>query len=150
MELDTVAELACTVHQYYTDHPWRTGDGKSPLHFAAMTGQMEIFEMMFQRAQDKNPKDSNGWTPLHHAAGNGHLAICQYIIERVQDKNPKTNICGVTPLHCADWNGHLAICQFIIERVKKLKTKKNPCIRIIEEHVTNPQALELWTRSLHR
>ena len=80
--MDIVIELACSVHQYYTDNPIKTGDRKSPLHFAAMTGQMEIFETMFERVQDKNPKDNVGGIPLHWAARNGHLAICQYIIER--------------------------------------------------------------------
>ena len=40
-------ELACSVHQFYTKHPKSIGDGKSTLHFAAMTGQMHVFEILY-------------------------------------------------------------------------------------------------------
>ena len=52
----------------------------SPLHFAARTGEIDVVRKIFQKVEDKNPKDENGLTPLHWAAQNGNLGICQLII----------------------------------------------------------------------
>ena len=59
---------------------------------------MDVFMTIFERAEDKNPKDNFGFTPLHLAAENGHLELCQLIIENVQDKNPKNSWDKITPL----------------------------------------------------
>ena len=99
-------------------------NGRTPLHFAASVGDIEVFLNIFQRFQDKNPKDCKGFTPLYLAAQNGHLEICQSIIDKVEDKNPKT-INGFTPLYGAAENGHLEICQLIIDKIEDKNLKTN-------------------------
>ena len=39
------------------------------------TRHFEIFELIFQNVNDKNPIDIDGDTPLHGAAAKGHLGI---------------------------------------------------------------------------
>ena len=100
----------------------------SPLHICALYGDLEIFNSIEIKFQDKNPKyvagEHKGCTPLHFAAVNSHLAICQLIVEKVEDKNPGDNN-GITPLHNAAGKGHLAICQLIIEKVKDKNPRSN-------------------------
>ena len=119
--VNTVREIARAVRQFYTIWPLDIEDKKTPMHFAVISGQIEIILNIIERVNDKNPKDKFGKTPLHWAAGNGHLEICKLLIENLEDKNPK-DWSGETPLHLAAENGHLEICQLIIENV----AVKNP------------------------
>ena len=92
-----------------------------PLHTAASEGRIDIFQMIMEKAEDKNPADQDGATPLHHAAAWGHFDICLLIMEQVEDKNP-ADARGWTPLHDASSGGHDDICQLIMENVDE----KNP------------------------
>ena len=96
--------------------------GTTSLHFAATSGQLDIFEFISKNVDNINPVDFEfGMTPLHYAAENGHFEICQFIIENVKDKNP-ANYDGWTPLHSAAIEGHLEICELISKNIDD----KNP------------------------
>ena len=98
--------------------------GYTPLHAAAGSrnrNQMEIFKLIFDRVQDKEPEDTDGRTPLHHAARCGSLEVSKLLIEELDNKNPRDSK-GWTPLHCAAQNGHEEICDLIASRV----LDKNP------------------------
>ena len=80
----------------------------TPLHVAAMNGNVEICKLILNCVDDKNPKGKYGYTPLFLAATNGHFEVCKMIIERVKDKNLSIN--GVTtPFRIAAHNGHYDI-----------------------------------------
>ena len=85
--------------------------GMSPLHIAAVTGNLELWNLILSHVVEKNPKSTNGWTPLHMAAANGHLEIARTIVENVDDKNPRNH--GWTPLNFASRNFHSGICRLI-------------------------------------
>ena len=50
-------------------------EGITPLHVAAGTGDVTLFEIIQNKIQDTNPKNAEGMTPLHYAAESGHLEI---------------------------------------------------------------------------
>ena len=79
---------------------------KTPLHHAAENGHFQTFKTIFERVQEKNPRETNfhGQTPLHYAAKNGFQDICKLILENVFEKNPK-GFLDKTPLHYAALNG---------------------------------------------
>ena len=96
--------------------------GYTTLHDAVYRGHLDMFRLIFEKVEDKNPAvDRGGQTPLHMAARYGYLDVCRLIIENVMDKNP-ANGHGQTPLHIAARNGHLDVCRLIIENVED----KNP------------------------
>ena len=44
------------------------GFKETPLHFAIMGGQLEVYKLIMDEVTDKNPKDYYGDTPLHVSA----------------------------------------------------------------------------------
>lgn len=129
---DQAAKLAKDVKfVYYEEKVWLGVLEKHyrsyPFHFAAENDHLEIYEMITENMEDKNPKNHWGVTPLHQAAEMGHLEICKLIVNNVQcdkemcmryqcRKNPKDD-CYFTPLHKAAMNGHFQVCKLIIENV---------------------------------
>ena len=99
--------------------------GRTPLHCAAQDDpspiRLDIFKLIFDNVQDKEPKDKDGRTPFHHAAKYGNLEVCKLIIGETENKNPSDSA-GWTPLHCAAQNGHEEICELIASKV----VDKNP------------------------
>ena len=47
------------------------------------TGSKEVFKIIFEEVEDKNPRDCLGMTPLHVAAQRGHLDICKIIMQEI-------------------------------------------------------------------
>merc|ERR1712029_847388 len=106
-----------------TDKNPEDANGETPLHYAAQRGHVEVYRLIMNYVQDKNPASpQGGFTPLHSAASGGHLGVCRLIMNSVKDKSPKTFGDEMTPLHFAAIQGHLETCRFIISQVQD----KNP------------------------
>ena len=89
--------------------------GLTPLHIAAIKGNLDLFNLIFVNSLGKNPaNERTKLTPLHMAAQNGHFEICKLIIENVDNKNPLGKD-QTTPFHNAAANGHLEICKLMIK-----------------------------------
>ena len=84
--------------------------------FATANDHFEVYRMLMERVQNKNPADFMTRTPLLLAAYNGNLDICKLIIENVHNKNP-ADVNGMTPLHYAVRGGHIDVCRLIIANV---------------------------------
>ena len=119
-------KLALTCQEYcYNICQWPDGTEYSPLHIASCSGNLQLFKHVFEKAKDKNPKDTMGQTPFHIAAGHGSsLEICEFIMERAEDKNPNDDH-GWTPLHDAAAEGNLKICKLICENASNLNSRSN-------------------------
>ena len=64
----------------------KNGFGKTALYEAAENGHAEIFKIILDMFEEKNPEDIYGQTPLHLAAQNGHAEIFKMILDVVEDK----------------------------------------------------------------
>ena len=64
----------------------------TPLHMAALNGDIEICKLVMQNTNELNPRTNFGTTPLLIAATNGHLNVYTLIAEKVEDKNPADNL----------------------------------------------------------
>jgi ankyrin repeat protein len=53
--------------------------GFTPLHSAAVHGNLEVVKLLMDHAKVKNPGDKTGKTPLHYAAKNGNREIVKWI-----------------------------------------------------------------------
>ena len=137
---ETIIELGIAVNQFYVyakeahrgryiDNEWGIKTTKTtlgygcerltPLHIAAATGHVSLYENLVKIAKVKNPNDVDGRKPLHHAAYYGCLEMCRFIMlsKKTRDKSPKGKY-GTTPLYYAAGNGHLEVCKFIIKNTK--------------------------------
>ena len=97
--------------------PWNPYDEcATPLHVAAELGRIEIFKLIIQKAEDKNPETIDGSTPMHFAACRGQNQIIKVLMEddMVGDKNP-ANEAGITPLHVAARHGNAETCKIIMQ-----------------------------------
>ena len=96
----------------------------TPLHTAVYSGDLQLFEHIYEKSTDKNPQDPDGQTPFHAAAEHGSLEIFKFIMERAEDKNPQ-NKHGRTTLHLAAEHGNLEICKLICENISSLNSRND-------------------------
>ena len=86
------------------------------LYDAAWFGHYEIFKLIFENVEDKNPPENTGMTPLHVAAMFGNFDICKLILENIHVMNPPTTD-GCTPFGLALSMWNLRICFLIFKNV---------------------------------
>jgi cytohesin len=70
----------------------------TPLHEAADSDHVEVFEILVEQYVDVDVRDFEDRTPLHRAAFHGRFDISRILIERGADINARNGL-GQTPLH---------------------------------------------------
>ena len=66
--------------------------GFTPLHYAAILNDLEIYKLIVENTEDKHPQDQMGVTPLHIAVENDHLEICNFVSEKKCQKRRHGNV----------------------------------------------------------
>jgi hypothetical protein len=89
--------------------------GRTPLHYAAENGHIEITFLLLQNGAEVNVKSNYGNTPLHWAATQGHVDILHLLVENGADLEAQNNY-GERALHSAAYNGRLPFIQELISR----------------------------------
>ena len=88
---------------------------RSVLHYAAVSGDIHLIEMLAGQGLDINIGDNEGWTPLHAAATCGQLkSVCTLL--GLGGRESMTKIAGTsgTPLHQAVAGGHKNIVSLLL------------------------------------
>ena len=60
---------------------------RTPLHYGALGGNLEVVKHFCNLLNYKNPSDDNGITPLHSAAYAGHIDIVKYLVSFLDNKH---------------------------------------------------------------
>lgn len=60
-------------------------DGRSPCHFAADYGQLEVLQYLSTKGANLDAKDKHGITVILAAIWEGHTACVKFLLEKVTD-----------------------------------------------------------------
>ncbi|KAK3542787.1 hypothetical protein QTP70_002990 [Hemibagrus guttatus] len=91
----------------------RNHKGETPLHLAAIKGDVEMTRELLEQGADPNLKDHAGWTPLHEACNLGHVGVVELLLQQ----GALINTPGYdndSPLHDAVRNGHTAVAKVLL------------------------------------
>ena len=72
--------------------------GRTALHIAAETGDLEEVQHLLCRGADVNEPDVQGYPPLFYAASQGHNDVIEQLISYKADPNYNNRLDGQTPL----------------------------------------------------
>lgn len=98
-----------------SDPPAALAATTSPLHTAALRGQLKIVEILLSKGADVNAHDSAGRTPLHCAIEGAHMETVKLIVDRGADVT-RGDRTGLSPLHMAVEKGLEDAVVLLIER----------------------------------
>ncbi|KAK2171529.1 hypothetical protein NP493_1056g00001 [Ridgeia piscesae] len=89
------------------------GDGRSPLHLAAASGDFDIVKQLLAHKCEVNIRDDYLFTPLSLASVQGHLDIVRYLMDIGQDAAPSTVNSAFLK---ATERGHVNIMEYLFSK----------------------------------
>ncbi|XP_076263069.1 uncharacterized protein LOC143198034 isoform X3 [Rhynchophorus ferrugineus] len=102
----------------------RNERGETPLHLAAIKGDVEQVCRLLAHRADPNVADFAGWTPLHEACNHGWYEVAQKLIQSGANVNAK-GLDNDTPLHDAVDNGHIKLIKLLVEKGADIHAKNS-------------------------
>ncbi|XP_068093280.1 ankyrin repeat domain-containing protein 12 isoform X2 [Hyperolius riggenbachi] len=91
----------------------RNERGETPLHMAAIRGDLSQVKELIRLGANVNVKDFAGWTPLHEACNMGSYEVAKVLIAAGADVNTQ-GLDDDTPLHDAVSSGHREIVKLLL------------------------------------
>ncbi len=102
----------------------RTETQKTPLHFAAEGGNVDVIRFLLDQGAAVNAKNISGETPLHYATGWCHVEAVKLLLERKADVHSKTDE-GDTPLHYLRFVGRAEVARLLLDSGADLDARNN-------------------------
>ncbi|KAM0235337.1 hypothetical protein ACHAP5_009732 [Fusarium lateritium] len=93
----------------------------SALHYACISGDRDIMEMLVESGAELDTMTDRGYTPLSLAIDCGNRSVVELLISKGADIHLADNH-GMTPLHRASQLGHLKIVEQLIEHGAEIST----------------------------
>nr|XP_006816187.1 PREDICTED: ankyrin-1-like [Saccoglossus kowalevskii] len=95
--------------------------GRTALHFAAASGEVELCDYLLQIGIDISAVDINGHTPLFIAVTNGNVNVAKLLIKRRAKILNATDKLGRSCLHYAAEGGNIQLTSLLVAVVTMLK-----------------------------
>lgn len=123
----------------------RAPPGRSPLHRAAASGDLETLGRLLSEGGRVNARDKEEWTPLHLAAIADELEAAKLLIDRGADIDARGRY-DMTPLHWASLRGSAHVAEELIARGAKLEARNIYGMTPLHEASTRAVARLLLSR----
>ncbi|KAL5457676.1 hypothetical protein EMCRGX_G034962 [Ephydatia muelleri] len=94
-------------------------DGRTALHWAAWSGQLEMLDVLLLAGADINQGTKDKWTALHWAAFNGHKSAILALVAAGANVDSQTES-GGTALYYASLNGHEEVVKALLNTNAKV------------------------------
>jgi hypothetical protein len=91
----------------------KDGQGRTPLHTAALIGDNGLAELLLANGADVRSKDNRGRSALHYATLSGREELVQVLLANHADANAR-DARGSTPLHVAALVGRKDIAEVLL------------------------------------
>ncbi|KAL3509390.1 hypothetical protein ACH5RR_028791 [Cinchona calisaya] len=89
--------------------------GKSPLHAAISSRNIDVLQLILQKApQFIHLSDEEGRFPLHYAASMGYLKEVRFILDQFAPSAVEKDKSGLFPIHWASIKGHVAVIKLLL------------------------------------
>ena len=79
----------------------RSEDGRTLLHKAAQTGEVDQVRELLKYGANVNAQDKDGWTPVHEAVSMGHVGVLEVLLDHGASPNSCGGVNKDTPLKLA-------------------------------------------------
>lgn len=89
---------------------------RTPLHRAAMRGNLDMCRLLLELQADASLRDSHGAAPIHLVASRGRLPTLELLIQHDPGSAMVVDMNGRTPCHMAALKGHTHIIKHLFER----------------------------------
>uniref|UniRef100_A0A1A8JJ41 CASK interacting protein 1 n=1 Tax=Nothobranchius kuhntae TaxID=321403 RepID=A0A1A8JJ41_NOTKU len=96
-------------------------DGFSPLHHAALNGNVELLSLLLESQAAVDIRDQKGMRPLHYAAWQGKAEPMKMLLKSGSSVNGQSDE-GQIPLHLSAQHGHYDVSEMLLQH------QSNPCI----------------------
>ena len=87
--------------------------GRTPLHWAAISGLKELAKSLLVKGAFKEARDNEGNTPLHLASEKGYMEVVELLLGNGLDIMAVAHD-GSTPLHVAAMNGYRKVVELLL------------------------------------
>ena len=98
--------------------------GRSPLHLAAMNGDLANLKLLTKKGAHIKTADHAGKTALHFAAIKGYQAAMMYLLDQGADINAEVDT-GYTALHDAVNEGNFDSVKFFVDHGARINVQNN-------------------------
>lgn len=97
----------------------------SPLHVAALMGDLELTAFFIALGAEPNARGSGGRTPLHFAVQSENSKVPKFLLEHGAQVDARTKGGEWTPLHFAALTGDMDLVQLLLGRGADINAKDN-------------------------
>lgn len=119
--------ISSMIHRYSSGKPQRR-DGVTPLHWAALHGNIQASEYLIDNGAMIDEYDNFGNTCLHYACRSGNLKLVEMLLKKGAGLYP-TGFKDITPLHIAAEHGFHKIVRLLLNHGLNPNAKDSDCGR---------------------
>mmetsp|Transcript_1131 Transcript_1131/g.2450 ORF Transcript_1131/g.2450 Transcript_1131/m.2450 type:complete len:196 (+) Transcript_1131:3-590(+) len=123
----TTGDLSDMLIMYGSDTEARDNEDKTPLHWAAMYGNVGVATSLLNKGADINAQDSHGWSAIHFAASEGHEPMVRLLVQRMCNVELRTSK-GTLAVDMAAQAEHGALASWLASQGTAVPRPRKPMV----------------------